>query len=326
MTLTLDTMIERALEGDTAAFGAAVSPIDDRDYIAYPPAPGAPAQVTVPGVGQCPVYEQQGGTCTGYSLAAILSYLEFKETKQRRTFDGSELHHRVVKSYDNGVWPRDVLEDVRLRGAEAQVSAASSALFGISGYAGVPLDPESILTNLVNGPLQVVTWLGIDFMDQWGARRDRYLPAPPVRDENGLHSMLIVSGDRATGVVIQNNWGINGGCPFGGLPGGFHKVSWEWLRVQAVEAWSIADSSNTTLEGWIKNHENAANASGFTLVKRPDRPAVYAVLGETRDWISSQSELFSRGLGGQPISIRHASDPVWGYPVVGADASETLRA
>lgn len=325
--LTLQQMIDDAKNGDIHALGAAVSPISDKDYVAYPPAPGAPAVVQVAGVGACPVYNQQGGTCTGYSLAAILSYLEFKETGKSKTFDGSELHHRVVPSYSDGVWPRQVLDDVLLHGAEAQSSAASTGLYRISGFAGVPLDPESILTALdASGPLQFVTWLDTGFTDQWFDKQPGYKPAPAAREEYGLHTVLIVAADRSLGVVIQNNWGIDGGVGYAGIPGGFHTVSWEWLRVQGVEAWSVADVSNTTTAGWIKNHENYSNTDGFTLVKRADRAAVYVVLGETRDWISSQNELYSRGLGGRPVKVIDRSDPIWGYPVVGSDASEADRA
>jgi hypothetical protein len=326
MSFDVEEMFRRAANGDKSASGGAASPIDARDYIAYPPAPGAPLQVTVPGVGQCPVYEQLGSTCTGYSEAAILTYKEFKESGQRRTFDGSELHHRVEPSYSNGVWPRLVLDDVKAHGAEAQTSASASGLYRIGGYAAVPLDPESILTNLVDGPLQLVSYLGVAFGEQWRNRTNNYIPAPAAKEEDLLHSTLIVSADRSLGVVIQNNWGINGGSSFAGIPGGFHKVSWEWLWMQGVECWSQVDLSNTETSGWIKNHENVAGAGGFTLVKRPDKPAVYAILGETRDWISSQNELFSRGLGGKPITVKDKSDPVWGYPVVGDDAPADQRA
>ena len=337
MDAELYNLIKRAGEGDTHALGAAISPLDERDYVQYPPAPGAPDQVTIPGVGQVPVYNQQGGTCTGYALAACMSYLEFKETGRRATFDGAEIHHRIVPSWSEGLWPRAAMDDIRDRGAEAQYDASSSALYRISGYAGVPLDPDSILTALsTTGPVQVVTWLGQAFLDQWWNRTDSYLAAPPAQDTNGLHSMLIVSGDRAKGAVIQNNWGvtpfqdgdrwIGGGVPFGGIKGGFHKVSWDWLRVQGVEAWALTDASNTSDLGWIRTHSQKTNANGFSLAKRPDRPAVYALLGETRDWISSQNELYARGLGGLPINILDKSDAVWGYPVVGTDAPEGQRA
>lgn len=326
MERELDELIRRALAGDTHALGAAISPIDDRDFIQYPPAPGAPDQFAVKGIGQVPVYEQQGGTCTGYSIAGVLSYLEFAETGQRRTFDGSEIHHRIVRSYSNGVWPREVLTDIFQRGAEAQATAESSALYFIEGFAGVPLDPDSVLTALsTTGALQFVTWLGTAFGDQWYDRTDSYIPAPAQQDQGGLHSMLIVAADRAKGVVIQNNWGTGGGVPFEGASGGFHKVSWEWLQMQAVEAWSLADRSNATTEGWIRNHTQRVTVGGVALVKRPDKPAVYAVLGETRDWISSQKELYSRGLGGVAVTIRERTDAVWGFPVVGPDAPEDQR-
>lgn len=327
MDAVLQDAIERAMNGDTHALGAALSPLDDRDYVQYPPSPGAPDSVQVKGLGNAPVYTQQGGTCTGYSLAAVLSYLEYAETGQRRTFDGSELHHRIVRSYEAGLWPRDLLVDVLAHGAEAQTTAEASGLYFIGGYAGVPLDPDSILTALsTTGPLQVVTWLGQAFMNQWNSRQDTYLPAPPSQEQAGLHSMLIVAADRARGAVIQNNWGVGGGVPFAGVPGGFHKVSWDWLRVQGGEAWAIADRSNADTEGWIRNHEQQTNEAGVALVKRPDRPAVYAVLGETRDWISSQQELYARGLGGLYIRSRDKSDPIWGFPVVGADAPPDQRA
>lgn len=337
MDAELFGLIERARNGDTHALGAAPSPIDERDLVLYPPAPGAPDAFTIPGVGQVPVYNQQGGTCTGYAIAACMSYLEFAETGRRLTFDGAEIHHRIVPSWADGLWPRAALDDIRDRGAEAPHDASSTALHRIAGYAGVPLDPDSVLTALSStGPVQVVTWLGQAFMDQWFDRLDQYLPAPAAQDTAGLHSMLIVAADRARGAVIQNNWGvtpwqdgdrlIGGGVPFGGIKGGFHKVTWEWLRTQGVEAWAMTDLPNTTDLGWIRTHSQPTRAGGFALAKRPDRPAVYALLGETRDWISSQNELYARGLGGLPINVLDKSDAVWGYPVVGADAPEGQRA
>lgn len=325
--LTLDEMIAKAKAGDIHAFGAALSPLDDRDYIQYPPAPGAPDSVVIPGVGYCPVYNQQGATCTGYSIGACMSYLEFKETGVVRSFDGAEIHHRRVFDWNAGVWPREVLEDVRVSGAEAPYDASSSALYRIAGYAGVPLDPDSILTALAaTGPIQVVTWLGKAFMDQWYNKTDAFIPAPPSRVEESLHSMLIVAGYRGQGVVIQNNWGVEAGVPFGGIKGGFHKVSWEWLRTQGCEAWAMSDAKNDNGVGWIRNHSEVVRESGFALVKRPDRTAVYVVINQTRDWISSQNELYARGLGGKPIEIRDRSDAVWGYPVLGEDAPVGSRA
>lgn len=335
--LTLNEMIERGRAGDKYAFGAELSPLDDRDFIQYPPAPGAPTSVTIPGVGVCPVYSQQGGTCTGYALAACMTYLEYKETGVVRTFDGAEIHHRIVPSWAEGLWPRAALDDIRDRGAEAGYDASSSALWRISGYAGVPLDPDSILTALsTTGPIQLVTWLGQLFYDQWYDRKDYYLPAPPAQDQNGLHSMVIVAGDRNLGAVVQNNWGVEGvtdstgifggGVPFAGIPGGFHKVSWDWLRVQGAEAWAMTDAKNDTGAGWIRTHSERTTAGGFALVKRKDRPAVYALGNGTRDWVSSQNELYARGLGGLPIQSLDKSDPVWGFPVYGVDAPEGQRA
>ena len=333
----LHSMIERARQGDASAFGAAPTPLDDRTWIAYPPDPGAPDQVTIKGVGSCPVYAQQGSTCTGYAIATALTYLEYVETGAVRTFDGAEIHHRIVPDWGAGLWPGAALDDVKNRGAEAQYDASSSALYRIGGYAGVPLDPDSILTSLsTTGPLVITTWLGDLFYDQWYHRKDYYLPAPPAQDQAGLHCMVIVSADRAKGVVIQNTWGVEGvtdstgifggGVPFAGIRGGFHKVTWEWLRTQCLEAWAMTDAANSTGAGWIRTHSQPLRAGGFALAKRPDRPAVYALLGETRDWISSQSELYARGLGGLPINVVDKSDPVWGYPVVGTDAPEGQRA
>lgn len=340
MDQTLEEMLESAKNGDIHAFGAAASPLDDRDFVQYPPSPGAPTNVTIPGVGACPVYRQQGPTCTGYALATCLTYLEYKETGVARTFDGAELHHRVVPSWQAGVWPRLVLDDIRDHGAEAGYDAGSTALWRIASYAGVPLDPDSILTALsTTGPVQIVTWLGKAFMDQWYDHIDAYLPAPAAKDESSLHSMTIVAGDRALGAVIQNNWGVEGvpdagsgaqivggGAPFAGIKGGFHKVSWEWLRMQGVEAWALTDAKNDTDAGWIRTHSEKISAGGFTLVKRPDRPAVYALGNGTRDWISSQNELYARGLGGLQIQVLDKSDPVWGFPVFGQDAPEGQRA
>jgi len=253
--------------------------------------------------------------------------MEYKETGKVRTFDGAEIHHRIVPSSTSGVWPREVLEDIRTRGAEAPIDVKSSALFRIKAYAAVPLDPDSMLTALsATGPVQVVTWLGQAFGDQWNNRINEYIPAPPSRDEGGLHSMLIVAGDRARGAVIQNTWGIDGGSPFKSVSRGVHQVSWAWLAMQGCGAWALTDSSNATEDGWIRTHEENVREDGWSLVKRPDRPAVYAVINQSRDWISSQHELYSRGLGGRRVTVKDKSDAVWGYPVVGGDAPEGSRA
>jgi hypothetical protein len=334
----LHDLIIRASKGDVHALGAAISPLDDRDFVQYPPAPGAPDQVIIPGVGACPVYEQQGGTCTGYALAACMTYLEYKESGKIRTFDGAEIHHRITPSWAEGVWPREVLEDIKAHGALAPFDASSSGMYRIAGYAGVPLDPDSILTALSStGPVQLVTWLGKTFFDQWYDSTPDFIPAPAVQEPTSLHSMLIVAADRARGAVIQNNWGVEGvpdsggkiigkGLPFGGHVGGFNKVSWAWLAMQGVEAWAMTDASNATGAGWIRTHGEVVRDDGWALVKRPDKPAVYAIINKSRDWISSQNELYSRGLGGKPVEIRDKSDAVWGYPVLGEDAPAAMRA
>lgn len=335
--LTLYEMIEKARTGDKYALGAEISPLDDRDFVQYPPAPGAPDAVTIPGVGVCPVYSQQGSTCTGYAIATCMTYIEYKETQKVRHFDGAELHHRIVPDWAAGLWPRESLDDIRARGAEGSYDASSTALYRIAGYAGVPLDPDSVLTALsTTGPVQLVTWLGEALYDQWYHRKDIYIPAPAKQDTNGLHSVTIVSASRAQGAVIQGTWGVEGvtdstgvfggGAPFAGIKGGFHKVSWEWLATQGAEAWAITDVKNDTGAGWIRTHSEKLSAGGFSLVKRPDRPAVYAVGNGTRDWISSQNELYARGLGGMQIQVLDKSDPVWAFPVFGSDAPEGQRA
>lgn len=324
----LERLIHRAVSGrDPYALGAVPSDPDPRDFTAPPQAfaPSAPDVVVTPGTGQVAVYNQQGGTCTGYATAAVLSHLEYAETSKRVAFDGSELHHRVVKSYGNGAMPRDVLEDVRTRGASAMDAPTHTSLRGIEGYAWISeRDPETILTALTRGPLLLALWIGDAFTHAWLNRSREYVGTG--RPADGYHAVTIVGADRARGVTIQNSWGESGGFGIGIAAGGFINVSWDYLAAHAGEVWSVADRANGLLEGYIKNHVQEGDATGIRLVKRADRPAVYMLVGRGRWWVQSQAALDAMGLRGKPIYNLAASDEVWSYPVIGPDAPLAQRA
>lgn len=328
MTDTIEQMIALSLAGETFPFGAIPSQIDRRDYTFAPEALAPTNSVVLhPGAGKTPVYNQQGGTCTGYSIAAALSLMHFAETGKRVSYDGSELHHRIVKSYSAGAMPRDVLEDVRTRGAETQETGGTSLLTTIAGYGWVDShNRDAVMAAVSGGPLIIAVWLNQDFYDTWNPKSRAYVPAG--RDGFSFHAMTVVGGDLAQGITVQNQWGeTNGGFALGTARGGFINLSWAYLVKHCAELWSVADASNTTLDGYIKTHEITSNsASGVSLVKRADKPAVYMLVGKGRWWVPSQDALYAMGLGGQPTMVLQPNDEVWSYPVIGNDAAVDQRA
>lgn len=304
---------------DPFAMGYAPESPNGKDYSFDPSLPRSLPSYAASSFQKTPIYNQQGGTCVGNAIANCMTYLEWAEKNDVVSFDGEALNMRVVgKDYGQGAAasPHDVLEDVRLHGAQAP-----DGLYFPKAYAWVePNNPDAIKAAMSTPG--VVVGAAIWLQDNFGVDGGKTY-APYVEGNAWGYHMVTYVGYDERGVLIQNSWDTWWG------DGGFARLSWDYLRNRTGECWAVTDNPDTAKDGFVKTFDYGNNATERA-VKRADlpdrkRPAVYLAKNNGRIWITDPWQAKRFGVNLYAVEVLKDTDPVWSLPVIGPDAPRSQR-
>lgn len=307
--------------GDLYALGVRPSGVRPTDFVATPVMPGAaPPAFTHPVKGKVPVRNQQGSTCVGNSIATCMAYLEFAERGEVVPFDGELLNMRVVgRDYGTGsaASPHDVLDDVLKHGI-----AGPGGLYFPRGYAWVDWHDQEALKAAIAAPGQMVTasvWLTHAFDEAADAKT--YAVDVAAQTPWSYHQLTFVGYD-AHGVLCQNSWGTWWGDR------GFVRLGWDYIAGRLGECWSITDNADTVRDGYVKTYDYGTASE--RAIKRADmpgrqRPAVYRLLPNGREWIKDPFTAKRMGVDLHKVEILPDTDGAWNVPLIGPDAPAALR-
>lgn len=314
------------MKSNPYVFGVVPSPIKAGDFVfekeTRPPG-AAPLVYKHPAVRKVPVFEQQGSTCVGNSVAAAFMYLQYEERNEVMAFEGEVLNAKVTHKEGEPAWASAVLDAVLLQGAES-----GTGLYFPKAYAKVDPKDRDAIKVAMSTPGNVVVGAFIFFGGNFpgdpnalGERPKEYYKPVADPSNQGFHEMMLCAYDQQ-GIQVQNSWDRTWG------DGGFALMSWEYVHEHCYELIVITDSADTA-GGFVTTYVAPVNVAERA-VKHADlpdrrRPAVYCVKGNGRFWIKDIWEAKRMAVDLHKVEILPDTDKVWNLPTIGPDAPPSHR-
>ncbi len=211
------------------------SPADHRDYsyrervLSAGAVPRLPARYRVDQRAPLPVYEQQGPSCMGWSVATAQTALERRDKRRTVRHDGQEFYSHIALP-GGGAYPRDALKLWVDRGVLTEAGKAHK----IAAYAAVnPRDHDAVRHAIYTGRGVLI---GFAVTAEWAQGGGAEFDATDAQGDEvlGGHAMF-VSGYEQAGPEGLNTWGA------GWARNGRAVLPWAYWDRHVWECWTLLD-------------------------------------------------------------------------------------